>query len=104
MKAKLLKNNEKQKKQGTEQIESPSTKEEKVKNKNTGRSIVQLLGFHQYSALTKLRIAVSTIFFLCTVSLIFIFIGGWLASAFLLLIGYILLFILMIELLRVKKL
>jgi uncharacterized membrane protein len=104
MKAKLLKNTEKQKKQGTEENENLSIKEEKIENKNTGRSIIQLLGFHQYSSLTKLRIAVSTIFFLCTISLVFIFIGGWMASAFLLLLGYILLFILMIELLRVKKL
>ncbi|MBN1861633.1 MAG: hypothetical protein JW840_09260 [Candidatus Thermoplasmatota archaeon] len=104
MKAKLLKDTEKQKKQGTEQSENHSIKEENVEKKDTGRNIVQLLGFHQYSALTKLRIAVSTIFSLCTIALIFIFVGGWLVSAFLLLIGYILLFMLMIELLRVKKL
>jgi hypothetical protein len=104
MKVKLLKKKEKEKNQETKQIVTIPVQEEKVKSIEKQKNFLQNLGFQKYTALTKLRIAVGTIFILCTISMIFIFFGGWLISALLLLMGYILLFILLIELLRVKKL
>ena len=104
MKIRLLNKKDKKKPQKTKQIEDISPKEENANRLNIEKNIVHIFGFQKYTALTKLRIAVGTIFLLCTISMILIFFGGWLISAFLLLIGYILLFILLIELLRVKKL
>lgn len=104
MKAKLLKKKDMDKNQETKQIVTIPVQEENVKSTEKQKNIVRNLGFQKYTALTKLRIAIGTIFILCTISMVFIFFGGWLISAFLLLMGYILLFILLIELLRVKKL
>lgn len=104
MKIRLLNKTEKEKTQKTKKIENISTKQENIDQSNMEKNIVHIFGFQKYTSLMKLRIAVGTIFFLCTISMIFIFFGGWLISAFLLLMGYILLFILLIELLRVKKL
>jgi hypothetical protein len=54
-------------------------------------------------ALTKLRIIVITIFILCTIS-IPLLIYGYIISAFLLIISYILVIVLMIKLMIIKKL
>jgi len=103
MKIKLLKK-ETDKNQETKQIISKLQKEEKVKATKKESSLLQIPGFQQYSALMKLRIVVSTIFLLCSVSMILLFVGGWEISAVLLLIGYVMLFILMFKLFIVKKL
>jgi len=104
MKVKILKRITKDKNQETKQSTNLRPKEENVVNIQNERSIFQISKFQQLNALMKLRISVSVIFFLCTISVIFIYLGGWMVSALLLLVGYILLFILMIKLFIVKKL
>lgn len=104
MKVKLLSKKDKEKTQDTKQMEKISLKEDTIKIPKKESTIFQIPGFQQYTALMKLRIIVSLIFFLCTISMILIFVGGWVISAVLLLIGYILLFILMIKLFMTKKL
>jgi len=103
MKIKLLKK-ETDKNQETKQMISKLQKEEKVESTKKVSSLLHIPGFQQYSALMKLRIVVSTIFLLCSVSMILLFVGGWEISAALLLIGYVMLFILLLKLFRVKKL
>jgi hypothetical protein len=103
MKIKLL-NKEKDKNQETKQIISKLQKEEKIESMKKESSIFQIPGFQQYNALMKLRIVVSTIFILCTIAMILIFANGYMISAVLLLIGYVMLFILLLKLFRVKKL
>jgi len=103
MKIKLLKK-ETDKNQETKQMISKLQKEEKVESTKKVSSLLHIPGFQQYSALMKLRIVVSTIFLLCSVSMILLFVGGWEISAVLLLIGYVMLFILMFKLFKVKKL
>jgi hypothetical protein len=103
MKVKLLGKKDKDKTQETKQKDNILLKEERVEIIKKERNIFQMPGFQQYNALTKLRIIVSLIFFLCTISMILIFANGYIISAVLLLIGYILLFILMIKLFMIKK-
>lgn len=104
MKVKLLSKKDKDKPQDIEQMEKKSVKEDPVEVTKKERNIFQIPGFHHYNALMKLRIVVSSIFLLCTISMILIFVGEWMISAVLLLLSYILLFILMIKLFRIKKL
>jgi len=104
MKVTLLSKKDKDKLQDTKQTEKISLKEDTVEIPKKESTIFQIPGFQQYTALMKLRILVSSIFFLFTISMILIFMGGWIISAVLLLIGYILLFILMIKLFMTKKL
>jgi cell division protein FtsX len=103
MKIKLL-NREKDKNQETKQVISKLRKEEKIETIKKEGSIFQIPGFQQYSALMKLRIVVSMIFILCTAAMVLIFANGYMISAVLLLIGYVMLFILLLKLFRVKKL
>jgi len=104
MKVKHPKKNDKDKSRALKQEESITVKEDTVEITNNDRTIFWIPGFKHYSALMKLRIVVSVIFSFCTISMILIFVGGWAISAVLLLIGYILLFILMIKLFITKKL
>jgi uncharacterized membrane protein len=104
MKKKLPKKNDGNKPRALKQEESITVKEDTEEITKNERSIFQLPAFMRYTALMKLRIAVSLIFSLCTISMISIFVGGWIISAVLLLIGYLLLFILMIKLFITKKL
>ena len=103
MKIKLL-NRDKDKDQETKQVIKKLQKEEKIETIKKEGSIFQIPGFQQYSALMKLRIVVSTIFILCTIAMVLIFANGYMISAVLLLIGYVMLFILLLKLFRVKKL
>jgi hypothetical protein len=103
MKIKLL-NREKDKNQETKQVISKLQKEEKIESIKKESSLFQIPGFQHYNALMKLRIIVSTIFILCTIAMILIFANGYMISAVLLLIGYVMLFILLFKLFRVKKL
>jgi hypothetical protein len=100
----FLKKKNKGKKQEKKQIENKIQKDEKVEITKKDSSIFQIPGFQQYNALMKLRIVVSTIFILCTIAMILIFANGYMISAVLLLIGYVMLFILLFKLFRVKKL
>jgi len=104
MKMKILNKNDKNKPRESKQEENMTFKEGTSEITKKERNIFQIPGFRQYTALMKLRIVVSLIFFLCTISMILIFVGGWVISAVLLLIGYILLFILMIKLFITKRL
>jgi hypothetical protein len=104
MKIKFLNKKDKDKSQALKQKESITVKKEATEITKKERNIFQIPGFKQYNALMKLRIVVSLIFFLCTISMILIFVGGWVISAILLLIGYVLLFILMIKLFTTKRL
>jgi hypothetical protein len=98
----LLNKKSKGKSPQTKKIEYIPLKKDSEEQKE--KSLIKIPRFEQYNALMKLRIVVSTIFLLCTVSLVLLFFGGWVISAILLLFGYIILFILMVELFRVKKL
>jgi len=100
----FLKKKNKGKIQEKKQIENKIQKDEKVEITKKDSSIFQIPGFQQYNALMKLRIVVSTIFILCTIAMILIFANGYMISAVLLLIGYVMLFILLFKLFRVKKL
>jgi len=105
MKVKHPKKSDKNKPRALKQDESITVKEDTAEITNNERTIFQIPGFKQYNALMKLRIVVSLIFSLCTIAMvILIFVGNWTISAVLLLIGYILVFILMIKLFIVKKL
>jgi hypothetical protein len=100
----FLKKKSKSKKTQKRQIESIPLEEKKVESVRTERTLFQIPGLQQYTALMKLRIVVSTIFILCTFAMILIFANGYMISAVLLLIGYVMLFILLLKLFRVKKL
>jgi hypothetical protein len=103
MKLKFLsKENEKDKE--TKPVIKKLQKEPKNEGTKKDSSLFQIPGFQQYSPLMKLRIAVSTIFVLCTIAMVLIFANGYVISAILLLLGYILLFILMLKLFRIKRL
>ena len=104
MKVKHPKDKEKVMFQALKQEESITVKKNSAEIINNERTIFQLPGFKQYTALMKLRIVVSVIFSMCTIAMIIlIFVGDWAISAVLFLIGYILLFILMIKLFITKK-
>ena len=100
----FLNRKNKDKNQEKLRIEIKMKKEEKVGIIQKESSIFQILGFQQYNALMKLRIVVSTIFILCTIAMVLIFANGYMISAVLFLIGYVMLFILLFKLFRVKKL
>jgi hypothetical protein len=104
MKIKHPKKNDGNKPRALKQEESLTVKKDTEEITKNERSIFQLPGFKQYTALMKLRIVVSVIFSLSTISIISIFFGGWIISAILLLIGYFFLLILMIKLFITKKL
>jgi hypothetical protein len=98
----LSKENDKDKE--TKQVVKKLSKEQNLEVSKKESSIFQIPVFSQYSTLMKLRIVISTIFLFCTIAMILIFANGYVISAILLLLGYILLFILMLKLFRIKKL
>jgi len=98
----LLNKKSKGKSPQTKKIEYIPLKKDSEAQKE--KSLIKIPRFEQYNALMKLRIVVSIIFLLFTVSLVLLFFNQWVISAVLLLFGYLLLFILMVELLRTKKL
>jgi hypothetical protein len=105
MKIKFLNKKNKDNHQESKQEKSMTFKKDTSEITKKERNIFQIPGFQQYNALMKLRIVVSSIFFLFTISLIIlIFFDDWWIFAVLCLIGYILLFILMIKLFMTKYL
>lgn len=90
--------------QETKPIEKTPSKENPTVIPRKVKNLFQIPGFQHYSALMKLRLIVSAIFLLCTVAMILLFVGGWEISAVLLLLGYFLLFILMVKLFTIKNL
>jgi fatty acid desaturase len=105
MKIKLFNKKDKNKSRALKQKESITVKEDTAEITKKERNIFQIPGFQEYNALMKLRIVVSVIFFLCTIAMIIlILVDNWWIFAVLCLIGYVLLFILMIKLFITKKL
>jgi hypothetical protein len=105
MRIKLFNKNDKTKSRALKQKESITVKEDTTEITKKERNIFQIPGFQEYNALMKLRIVVSVIFFLCTIAMIIlILVDNWWIFAVLCLIGYVLLFILMIKLFITKKL
>jgi hypothetical protein len=103
MNLKLLRKKEKSPKQPTKPVEKIPSNEAVARAPRTQTTLFQIPMFQQLPTLLKLRIVVGTIFLLCTLSLILIFAGGWVVSAILLLLGYLLLCILLVKLLMIKR-
>lgn len=103
MKLKFLKRSNEEE-QETKPVGKKTKKEQDIPPVKTERSLLQIPVFSQYNALMKLRIVVSTIFLLCTIAVLLIFVNEWVISAFLILVGYLCLFLLMLKLFRIKKL
>jgi hypothetical protein len=104
MKIKLFNKKDKNKSRALKQKESIIVKEDTAEITKKERNIFQIPGFQEYNALMKLRIVVSLIFFLCTIAMIILILAdNWWIFAVLCLIGYVLLFILMIKLFMIKR-
>ena len=104
MKLKLLNRKNNQKSRKIKKEENIKTKENVVETPKKDRSVFQISMFSQSSALMKLRFLVSIIFLLFTIGMVVIFVGGWMITAVLFLIGYVLLFILTFNLFILKRL
>lgn len=81
----------------------PLLEEHKEPEKKSKLSLT-IPGFTHLNALMKLRITITILFVLFTLAILLIFANGWMISAALLLISYILLLMLMIKLFRTKNL
>jgi len=109
MKIKFLSKKDQDKPQEKRLKKNLPQKDNIVENIKKERNIFQIPGFEQYSALMKLRLIVSTIFLFITITIILLIFAGnnsgmWQISAILFLLGYLMLFILLFKLFRVKKL
>jgi len=104
MKMKLLNKKDKDKPRETKQKENMLLKEDTIEIPKNERNIFQIPGFQQFSTLMKLRMSITIIFLLLTVAFVLIFMNGYMISAVLILLSYVLLFILMIKLFMTKKL
>jgi hypothetical protein len=82
---------------------TPLLEEHKVTPKKQKLSL-SIPGFQSFNALMKLRIVITTLFILFTLAILLIFANGYMISAALILISYILLLILMVKLFKTKKL
>jgi hypothetical protein len=99
----------------------PKKKEQQISIETKGEDITPLLeehrespkkqklaisipGFQHLNALLKLRVVITSLFVLYTLAILLIFANGYMISAFLILLSYVLLLILMIKLFRTKKL
>jgi hypothetical protein len=104
MKTKLPKQNEPEKPLLAKQEEKPLLTEGKKEEIKKEKRSLKIPGFHNLHVLTKLRVAVTTIFFLCTIAVILIFVTDFVIPAIILILSYILLFIFMIKLFMTKRL
>jgi len=104
MKVKLLKKKNKDKQEETKQKKNTPLKEATGEITKKERNIFQIPGFQKLTALMKLRVVTTILFLFLTVSFILIFMNGYLNSAVLILISYVILFVLMIKLFLTKKL
>lgn len=103
MKLKFLKRSNEEE-QESKPVGKKTKKEQETNPVVIQRSLLKIPIFSQYNALMKLRIVVSTIFLLCTIAVLLIFVNEWVISAILLILGFILLFILLLKLFIIKKL
>jgi hypothetical protein len=98
------------KKKGQESIITPLTEEKTplleahIETLEKQKRSLSIPGFSHHNTLLKLRIVVITLFVLLTLAILLIFANGYMISAVLILLGYILLFILMVKLFLIKKL
>ncbi len=76
----------------------------KTKNEIKPPKITEVKIFDKLNVLNKLRLAVISIFVLSTLSMILVFVAGFIISVFLILVSYIIVFVLMTKLLIIKKL
>jgi len=104
------KSDQKSNKKNDGKIKNSQVKKDKIKIKNLNKikkiSITKSFEnviFQNQNALTKLRIAIVTIFLLSTISM-FMAVINFTVTIFLILISYFLLFYLMIKILTIKKL
>jgi hypothetical protein len=107
MKVKLLDKKDKDKPQETKQKDNILFTEDPVEVPKVPKkesNIFHIPGFQQFPAMMKLRVIVTILFLFLTVAFILIFMNGYMFSAVLILLSYILLFVLMIKLFRTKKL
>jgi hypothetical protein len=104
MKAKIPKQTESEKFLSTKQEEKPLLTEGVKKDVKKEKMSLKIPGFQNLHVLTKLRVAVTTIFFLCTLAVLLIFITDFVYPAFLLVFCYLLLFVLMVKLFITKRL
>ena len=65
---------------------------------------LEIKSFSNLNTLMKLRLIVTVIFLLSTLSILLIFANNWVIPAILILISYLMVFVLMIKLLTIKKL
>lgn len=72
--------------------------------KKKRKTSLEIKMLSELDILMKLRLVVTSIFILSTVSIILVFISEFVISVVLILISYLLIFILMIKLLLIKKL
>lgn len=76
----------------------------KSKAKKKKIKTLEIDGIKKLDILTKLRLAVISIFVLSTLSILLVFVTGFVIPVFLVLISYVMVFVLMIKLLIIKKL
>ena len=84
--------------------ESTPLLEEHTETPKKQKLSISLPGFQHLNALLKLRVVITTLFVLYTLAILLIFANGYMISAVLIFISYVLLLILMIKLFRTKKL
>lgn len=104
MKEKTLKQTESVTSSSTVQEERPLLTEGPKQREKKRRMTLKLPGFQNLPVLTKFRVAVTTIFFLCTFAVLLIFVTEFIYPAILLIISYVLLFIFMVKLFLTKRL
>jgi hypothetical protein len=102
-------------------VKHPKKKEQQVPIEPKGEDITPLLeeykespkkqklsisipGVQHLNTLLKLRIVISFVFILYTLAILLIFVNGYIITAVLILLSYVVLFILMIKLFMTKKL
>jgi len=66
--------------------------------------LLEINSFANLNTLMKLRLIVTVIFLLSTLSILLVFIADFVIAVFLILISYLMVFVLMIKLLVIKKL
>jgi len=72
--------------------------------KEKKRKFLEIKSFSNLNTLMKLRLIVTVIFLLSTLSILLVFIADFVIAVFLILISYLMVFVLMIKLLVIKKL
>jgi len=104
MKTKTSKPVESEKLPELKQEEKPLLTEGRPQEVKKEKMSLKLPGFQHLPVLSKLRIIVGTIFFLCTLAVLLIFVTDFIYPAILLLLSYLLILILAVKLFMIKRL